>query len=103
MENIGKKFFTPDNDYKAPTHPMSRAERERERCMRYMVEHESLEDIHANESYYYDWKMVYNMAINFKKLKSQIKPLKPEARKEGYICLATREQEMNFIKCYEDF
>lgn len=37
------------------------------------------------------------MAINFKKLKSQIKPLKPEARKTGYIFLATREQEMNFI------
>lgn len=37
------------------------------------------------------------MAINFKKLKSQIKPLKPEARKTGYIFLAIREQEMNFI------
>lgn len=37
------------------------------------------------------------MAINFKKLNSQIKPLKPEARKAGYIFLATREQENNFI------
>lgn len=37
------------------------------------------------------------MAINFKKLQSQIKPLKPEARKIGYIFLATREQEMDFI------
>lgn len=37
------------------------------------------------------------MAINFKKLKSQIKPLKPEAGKRGYIFLATDEQKKNFI------
>lgn len=37
------------------------------------------------------------MGINFKKLNSQIKPLKPEARKTGCIFLATREQENNFI------
>lgn len=37
------------------------------------------------------------MAINFKKLKSQIKPFKPEAKHTGYIFLATRQQEENGI------
>lgn len=36
------------------------------------------------------------MAINFKKLRSQIRQFKPEARK-GYIFLATDEQKNNFI------
>lgn len=36
------------------------------------------------------------MAINFKKLKSQVKPFKPEAKK-GYIFLATDEQKYNFL------
>ena len=33
------------------------------------------------------------MAINFRKLKSQIKPFKPEV-KDGYIFIATDEQMM---------
>lgn len=36
------------------------------------------------------------MAINFKKLKSQIHPFKPEC-KQGYIFIATNEQNNNFI------
>lgn len=36
------------------------------------------------------------MAINFKKLKSQIKPWKPEL-KSGYIFIPTMEQEDNLI------
>ena len=36
------------------------------------------------------------MAIKFKKLRSQIRQFKPEARK-GYIFLATDEQKNNFI------
>lgn len=36
------------------------------------------------------------MAINFKKLKAQIKPFKPEA-KNGYIFIATDEQKKNGI------
>lgn len=36
------------------------------------------------------------MAINFKKLNSQIRKFKPEVRK-GYIFLATDEQKNNFI------
>ena len=36
------------------------------------------------------------MAINYRKLKAQIKPFKPEVKK-GYIFLATREQQNNFI------
>ena len=36
------------------------------------------------------------MAINFKKLKSQIKPFKPEV-KDGYIFIATDEQKNNEI------
>lgn len=39
----------------------------------------------------------YAMVINFKKLKSQIKPLKPEANKNGFIFLATDEQKRNFV------
>nr|UWI25163.1 MAG: hypothetical protein [Bacteriophage sp.] len=34
------------------------------------------------------------MAINFRKIKSQIKPFKPEA-KSGYIFIATEEQKKN--------
>lgn len=33
--------------------------------------------------------------INFKKLKSQIKPFKPEAKHKGYIFIATDEQIAN--------
>lgn len=33
------------------------------------------------------------MSINFKKLNSQIKPLKPEARHVGYIFIATDKQK----------
>lgn len=36
------------------------------------------------------------MAINFKKLRSQIRQFKPEVRK-GYIFLVTDEQKNNFI------
>lgn len=36
------------------------------------------------------------MATNFRKLKSQIKPFKPEV-KEGYIFISTDEQKSNFI------
>lgn len=36
------------------------------------------------------------MAINFRKLKSQIKPFKPEAKK-GYIFISTDVQKNNFI------
>lgn len=38
--------------------------------------------------------LTYNiMAINFKRLNSQIKPLKPEARHVGYIFIATDKQK----------
>ena len=37
------------------------------------------------------------MGINFKKLNSQIKPLKPESSKYGFIFIATDEQKRNFI------
>lgn len=37
------------------------------------------------------------VAINYKKLNSQIKLLNPEATKGGYIFLATDEQANNFI------
>ena len=38
--------------------------------------------------------LTYNiMSINFKKLNSQIKPLKPEARHVGYIFIATDKQK----------
>lgn len=37
------------------------------------------------------------MAINFKKLNSQIRQFKPEVRK-GHIFLATDEQKNNFIE-----
>lgn len=37
------------------------------------------------------------MAINFKKLKSQIKPWKPEAKHTGYIFLATDEQKKHDV------
>lgn len=37
------------------------------------------------------------MSINFKKLKSQIKPFKPEARHTGYIFLATDEQKKHDV------
>lgn len=37
------------------------------------------------------------MGINFKKLNSQIKPLKPESSKNGFIFIATDEQKRNFI------
>lgn len=37
------------------------------------------------------------MAINFKKLKSQIKPFKPEAKHTGYIFLATDEQKKDDV------
>lgn len=33
------------------------------------------------------------MAINFKRLNSQIKPFKPEARHVGYIFIATDKQK----------
>lgn len=36
------------------------------------------------------------MAINFRKLKAQIKPFKPEV-KSGYIFIATDEQKRNWI------
>lgn len=36
------------------------------------------------------------MAINFKKLKAQIKPFKPEA-KNGYIFIATDEQKKDGV------
>lgn len=36
------------------------------------------------------------MAINFKKLKAQIKPFKPKA-KNGYIFIATDEQKKNGV------
>ena len=36
------------------------------------------------------------MAINFKKLNSQVKPFKPEAKK-GFIFLANDEQKNNFL------
>lgn len=37
------------------------------------------------------------MSINFKKIKSQIKPFKSEAKHKGYIFLATDEQKKNGI------
>ena len=37
------------------------------------------------------------MAIDFKKLKSQIKPFKPEAKHTGYIFLATDEQKKHDV------
>lgn len=37
------------------------------------------------------------MAINYRKLKAQIKPFKPEAKHTGYIFIATEEQQRNFI------
>lgn len=37
------------------------------------------------------------MSINFKKLKSQIKPFNPEAKHTGYIFIATDEQKRNGI------
>lgn len=37
------------------------------------------------------------MAINFRKLNSQIKLLKPESCKRGFIFIATDEQKRNFI------
>lgn len=37
------------------------------------------------------------MAVNFKKLKSQIKPFKPEAKHTGYIFLATDEQKKHDV------
>lgn len=37
------------------------------------------------------------MAINYRKLKAQIKPFKPEAKHTGFIFLATEEQKRNFI------
>ena len=38
--------------------------------------------------------LAYNiMSINFKKLNSQTKPLKPEARHVGYIFIATDKQK----------
>lgn len=37
------------------------------------------------------------MGINFKKLNSQIKPLKLESSKYGFIFIATDEQKRNFI------
>lgn len=37
------------------------------------------------------------MAINYRKLKAQIKPFKPEAKHSGYIFLATNEQKRNGI------
>lgn len=37
------------------------------------------------------------MSINFKKLKSQIKPFKPEAKHTGYIFIATDEQKKNDV------
>ncbi len=37
------------------------------------------------------------MAINFKKLKSQIKPFRPEAKHTGYIFLATDEQKKHGV------
>lgn len=36
------------------------------------------------------------MATNFRKLKSQIKPFKPEVKK-GYIFISTDEQKSNFL------
>lgn len=36
------------------------------------------------------------MAINFSRLKAQIKPFKPEVKK-GYIFIATKEQSNNFV------
>lgn len=37
------------------------------------------------------------MEINFRKLKAQIKPFKHEAKRFGYIFLATDEQKRNGI------
>lgn len=37
------------------------------------------------------------MAIDFKKLKSQIKPFKPEAKHTGYIFHATDEQRKHDV------
>lgn len=37
------------------------------------------------------------MVINFKKLKSQIKHFKPEAKHTGYIFLATEEQKRHHV------
>lgn len=37
------------------------------------------------------------MAINYRKLKAQIKPFKPEAKHTGFIFIATEEQKNNFI------
>lgn len=38
------------------------------------------------------------MSINYKKLKSQIKPFKDEAKHKGYIFLATDEQKKDGIE-----
>lgn len=38
---------------------------------------------------------IHIMAINFKKLKKQIHPLKPEAAGKGYIFIATDAQKDN--------
>lgn len=57
---------------------------------------------HGNWYVYHGWSfkmktnnlLTYNiMSINFKKLNSQIKPLKPEARHVGYIFIATDKQK----------
>ena len=37
------------------------------------------------------------MAINYRKIKSQIKRLAPEAKHDGYIFIATDEQKNDFI------
>lgn len=39
------------------------------------------------------------MAINFKELKSQIKPFKPEAKHTGYIFIATDRQKQEGTIC----
>lgn len=37
------------------------------------------------------------MAINFKKLKAQVKRFQPEAKRSGYIFIATEEQKKRGI------
>jgi len=37
------------------------------------------------------------MAINYRKLKAQIKSFKPEAKHSGYIFIATEKQQDNFL------
>lgn len=37
------------------------------------------------------------MAVNYRKLNSQVKRFKPEAKHTGYIFIATDEQKRNFI------